>query len=255
MLNLKKVCYTSKGIIYSHWVFLGGVWMTSISTEQNKILADLEKLVTIPDSQHYLGQPPIPRRLVYLLDLLLIACQVSEERRKVFLYSTACLHMALTTHERISNENPENLTDQRVRQLTILAGDYYSSLFYQLLATHGEVEGIHCLSQATSKINELKMNRYLSVVPSPLLEPIKLESFVILTAIADFFLVEEILGRDWLKLVLPFLSLDEAESGNLTKEEINEILERWLDDIHAWSGNPWLKQELLQWMEHERTDF
>ncbi|SFX00895.1 Heptaprenyl diphosphate synthase (HEPPP synthase) subunit 1 [Thermoactinomyces sp. DSM 45891] len=224
--------------------------MTSISTDQNKILMDLERLVVNSDLYLNLGAPPIPTRFVRLLDLVLTACEVPEERKKTFVQAAACLHMALTTHEQIPLQTIENEGLHRVRQLTVLAGDFYSSLFYQQLAMAGEIDGIVCLSQATSRTNERKMKMYCGE-ETVSLSIRKIESVEILTAIAGFFLVEHYIGKEWMTVLLPLLLLDELRERSGWQDRFHDAVSQG-EKIWRQSRFPiWLRCELEQWIEQE----
>ncbi|SDZ10709.1 heptaprenyl diphosphate synthase component 1 [Thermoactinomyces sp. DSM 45892] len=227
--------------------------MTSISTDQNKILMDLERLVVNSDLYLNLGEPPIPTRFIRLLDLLLTACEVPGERKKIFIQAAACLHMALTTHEQIPLQTIENEGLHRVRQLTVLAGDFYSSLFYQQLAMAGEIDGIVCLSQATSRTNERKMKMYCG--EEPVSSSIrKIESVEILTAIAGFFLVEHHIGKEWMTVFLPLLLLDELIEHPRWQDRFHDAVYQ-AGEIWKQPRFPvWLRHELEQWIEQERRN-
>ena len=49
----------------------------------------------------------------------------------------------------------------RSKQLKVLAGDYFSGRYYELLATPEEIEAVRSMSDAISDVNKLKMNLYL----------------------------------------------------------------------------------------------
>ena len=51
----------------------------------------------------------------------------------------------------------------RSRQLKVLAGDYFSSRFYHLLAQAGQIDMIKQLSNAICEVNRLKMNMYMKM--------------------------------------------------------------------------------------------
>jgi len=61
----------------------------------------------------------------------------------------------LDTHELVDGKG-----ELRRRQMTVLAGDYFSSRFYQLLSQAGNVASIRLLSQSICEVNRLKMALY-----------------------------------------------------------------------------------------------
>ncbi|MCM3566784.1 heptaprenyl diphosphate synthase component 1 [Neobacillus mesonae] len=70
--------------------------------------------------------------------------------------STMLIQTALDTHEHISRTSE----DEKKRQLTVLAGDYYSGLYYKLLADSEEIFMIDSLSNGVKEVNEYKVSVY-----------------------------------------------------------------------------------------------
>lgn len=106
--------------------------------------------------------PAFPDARVHLLYIFLQKSKrYVAERGELYALVTSLIQMGLDTHETIdtakSNQGEKMM---RSRQLKVLAGDYYSSRFYQLLAKKGDIEAIASLSKAVSEVNVLKMNLY-----------------------------------------------------------------------------------------------
>ena len=70
--------------------------------------------------------------------------------------TTMLVQIALDTHEHISNAP----IDEKNRQLTVLAGDYYSGLYYKLLAETEDNLMIKELSKGIKEVNEHKISVY-----------------------------------------------------------------------------------------------
>lgn len=88
----------------------------------------------------------------------------SRERSELFNLVTALVQLGMDTHDLIDTETGQRTEKQmRSRQLKILAGDYFSARFYQLLAAAGEVELIGLLSKAVADVNRLKITLYEKV--------------------------------------------------------------------------------------------
>lgn len=66
------------------------------------------------------------------------------------------VQLGLDTHEFVTNQE-----DERRRQMQVLAGDYFSSRFYQLLSQSGKIDAIRSLSQSICEVNQLKTDLYL----------------------------------------------------------------------------------------------
>lgn len=77
---------------------------------------------------------------------------------------TSLIQLGLDTHDMVEPTDPDtSQKHNRPIQLRVLAGDYYSSRFYQLLAQAGEVDWVKKLSGAICEVNRLKMNFYMMV--------------------------------------------------------------------------------------------
>ncbi|MCZ8512937.1 heptaprenyl diphosphate synthase component 1 [Paenibacillus filicis] len=75
---------------------------------------------------------------------------------------TSLVQLGLDTHDMVSvNNDRKEQRAARSRQLKVLAGDYFSSCFYQLLSHAGQIDLIGKLSGAICEANRLKMNLYL----------------------------------------------------------------------------------------------
>lgn len=90
--------------------------------------------------------------LVSIMDYLKLPISKIEN----FALSTMLIQTALDTHEHISRTS-EN---EKSRQLTVLAGDYYSGLYYKLLADSEEILMIKTLSNGVKEVNEHKIAVY-----------------------------------------------------------------------------------------------
>lgn len=87
----------------------------------------------------------------------------SAERVNGELYTlvTALVQLGLDTHEAIDRSNSEPGGDpMRSRQLKVLAGDYFSSWFYHLLAKREQIEMVGILSTAIADFNVMKAHLY-----------------------------------------------------------------------------------------------
>lgn len=90
---------------------------------------------------------------------LLLLCSITDETnneiRKETIISTMLVQTALDIHERILYVDLVT-NNHKARQLTVLAGDYYSSLYYERLTAVNEQQLIRLLADGIKEINELK---------------------------------------------------------------------------------------------------
>lgn len=120
--------------------------------------------------EQYTELPAFPNARVHLLYIFLNkGSRISFDQAELYALVTSLIQIGLDTHETIDTEQgnqAENL--MRSRQLKVLAGDYYSSIFYQLLSDRGQIEVITLLSKAICDLNMMKMNLYISMQSSVL---------------------------------------------------------------------------------------
>lgn len=90
---------------------------------------------------------------------LLLLCSITDESnkhtRKEMIISTMLVQTAIDIHERILYIDLIT-NDHKSRQLTVLAGDYYSSLYYERLTAVNKQQLIRLLADGIKEINELK---------------------------------------------------------------------------------------------------
>ena len=141
----------------------------------NKIndINDLRQLIEMrayqPYIQKHIEKPWIDEDKLLLLWGLFNELEISTDERNHYILSTMLVQIALDTHEKVSNINidMENSDLVKNRQLTVLAGDYYSGLYYQVLAEIGNIQMIRALSSAVKKINDHKILLYQHMLDNP----------------------------------------------------------------------------------------
>ncbi|PFA70031.1 hypothetical protein CN378_01625 [Bacillus sp. AFS015802] len=108
--------------------------------------------------KEYIDQPYIDRDRIYFLLLPFVSEGRAMSKEAVQWISTAMLlQIALDTHEKVTISERDPLKE---RQLTVLAGVYFSSLYYKILAETNDVELISNLAKAIKEINESKISIY-----------------------------------------------------------------------------------------------
>ncbi|PWA12376.1 heptaprenyl diphosphate synthase [Pueribacillus theae] len=90
---------------------------------------------------------------------LLILCSISNEKndniKQETILSTMLVQIALDIHDNVLLIDLTS-NSQKERQLTVLAGDYYSSLYYKRLSLINERRLIRMLADGIKEVNELK---------------------------------------------------------------------------------------------------
>ncbi|MFS0871295.1 heptaprenyl diphosphate synthase component 1 [Paenibacillus xylanilyticus] len=104
--------------------------------------------------------PPFPDSRARLLQVF-VGRTDEKGHDELYALATSLVQLAMDTHDRIDTISGDRKEQEmRSRQLNVLAGDYLSSRFYQLLAHAGRIEMIGKLSGAVSEVNVRKMTLY-----------------------------------------------------------------------------------------------
>lgn len=112
--------------------------------------------------RRHTGEPELrDDRLFFLLLPLLNGNQWNDEHEQSAI-SVAVIYSALAAHDQIKELNASS----KSQQLTVLAGDYYSGLYYQMLARLSNVELIRTLSNGIIDISGKKASFYDDVKQS-----------------------------------------------------------------------------------------
>lgn len=135
---------------------------TPFVEEVRSIVEQVYKRINHSYVEQYVDVPSMAENRLALLYLFLLEQGMSKERASIFCTATGLVQLGLDMHEHVRNTYTESPTDVRNRQLTVLAGDYYSACYYQLLAENGEIRAVQVLSGAVQRVNEAKMKLYLA---------------------------------------------------------------------------------------------
>jgi heptaprenyl diphosphate synthase len=107
----------------------------------------------------------LPEMAEYRARLLLVFLNKTNQdpaQNELVTVATSLVQLGLDTHDLVPVTNlQKEEKDARSRQLKVLAGDYFSSRFYHILAQAGEIEMIKQLADAICEVNRTKMNLYL----------------------------------------------------------------------------------------------
>ncbi|MGM0839872.1 MAG: heptaprenyl diphosphate synthase component 1 [Bacillota bacterium] len=201
--------------------------------------------------KEYIDQPYIDRDRIYFLLLPFVSEGRTLNKEVVQWISTAMLlQIALDTHEKVTISELDSLKE---RQLTVLAGVYFSSLYYKILADTDDVDLIAVLAKAIKEINESKISIYKEEHQNldGLMSNMKTRESAIVSKFFRFFeddkwirIVEQALlykklvqericiehsqNTSFIKALstLTFESASETPSLKLTKEESRHLLSR-----------------------------
>ncbi|SDI98106.1 heptaprenyl diphosphate synthase component 1 [Salimicrobium halophilum] len=114
-----------------------------------------------PYLSRYIKEPIIDEDKLLTYIHLFDYVRVEESSYDNYLMAVMFVQMALDTHDYVSHDNRETEVDVvRKRQLTVLAGDYYSGLYYHLLSLIHDLPFIQVLAKTIREVNEQKVRLY-----------------------------------------------------------------------------------------------
>lgn len=107
----------------------------------------------------FIQTPIIDEDKLLLLLSVLDQLELSSSQVQNYVLTTMLIQIALDTHENVSNAPfiEEKKESQISRQLTVLAGDYYSGLYYMLLSETADIPLIKALAKGIKEVNEHKI--------------------------------------------------------------------------------------------------
>lgn len=144
--------------------------MIKLNTSDNDIKLLKEKIaskVRHPFLARFIPEPTIDEDKLVILTSIMDHTNLSDVKKEQYIITTMLVQIALDTHDLVSlTEEDDDHETIRQRQLTVLAGDYYSGLYYYLLSQLDDIPMIHTLAGAIKEINELKMELYYKDVES-----------------------------------------------------------------------------------------
>lgn len=105
--------------------------------------------------------PPYSHYRTRLLYAFLHKNRIFRKYSELYALVTSLVQLGLDTHDQVEAQlNTPEEKEMRSKQLKVLAGDYFSGRFYQLLSQAGQIEIIRNLSRSICEVNRIKMNLY-----------------------------------------------------------------------------------------------
>ncbi|WP_164668758.1 heptaprenyl diphosphate synthase component 1 [Virgibacillus doumboii] len=142
--------------------------MQTSSMEMGKLKALIRERMHHSYIEKYVQIPELNEDKLFILNVILNNTELSEDKKKSYTVSIMLVQMALDTHDLVpkSNNTEQSNTERKSKQLSVLAGDYYSGLYYLILSEIEDVEMIQILASAIKEINEYKMQLYYGDIDS-----------------------------------------------------------------------------------------
>lgn len=173
--------------------------------------------------EQFIQKPRISEEKLRILAFIVNNTNLTPVKKEKYIITAMMVQIALDTHEvvPISNKRDETKQERLSKQLRILAGDYYSSLYYFVLSEIADFKFIQILATAIKNINENKMKLYYNEVDSfeELINLTRQIDTMLLLHVANFLhgnILDQVI-EDWL-----FTS-----KWNQDKNQHRLLIQRW----------------------------
>ncbi|MDC2865935.1 heptaprenyl diphosphate synthase component 1 [Bacillus sp. BP-3] len=157
------------------------------------IKEQLYKKLRHPYFIKYIEEPVVDEKKIAFLYSILKSANLHKEQIEHYAVTIMLVQIALDTHEKVSNKEETDEFHKR-RQLTVLAGDYYSGLYYYLLSMNHDITLIRALADGIKEINEQKIMLYQQTYETieEMLKSIGMIESALLQKTCDHFQVQHV---------------------------------------------------------------
>ncbi|MFT8321537.1 MAG: heptaprenyl diphosphate synthase component 1 [Bacillus sp. (in: firmicutes)] len=158
----------------------------------DKVREEIFKKISHAYLFQHIPKPYVDEDKLLLTVAALNDSKLSDKEVEIYAMTTMLIQIALDTHELVTNNSISGEIEKN-RQLTVLAGDYYSGHYYKLLADVGDITMIKIFAEAIKEINEHKIILYQQSAGNlkQLLNSIEIVEFSLLNKLLTRFELEE----------------------------------------------------------------
>jgi len=123
-----------------------------------------KKYVEYDMIRNYTELPAFPDSRIRMLYACLSHASQNIEDNELHALVVGLVQLGMDTHELIDTViDVKEQKQMRSRQLNVLAGDYFSGRFYQLLSRAGQIGMVRKLSGAVCEVNQVKVDLYVKM--------------------------------------------------------------------------------------------
>lgn len=223
------------------------------SMELEKLTLEIENRIQHSYLEKFIQKPIIDQEKLFILSTIINHSSLPEPKKKYYIVTSMLVQIALDQHDLVPKQeaSDEGKIQPQTKQLTVLAGDYYSGLYYFFLAEIGDFDMIRVLASAIKEINELKMKLYYLEADSIhiYIDMVKQIESLLIVHVAQFIQetsLKDILA-DW--LIIHRL-MSERKSLELAK--MTPLFENWYNQ--SASGSQRMLLEAVETVIQQKTN-
>lgn len=155
----------------------------------------LQERLQHPFLMRYIDTPVIDEEKLFILYSILNHTNLHIEKKQQYALTIMLVQIALDTHEKVSDKGDVEAIDlHKRRQLTALAGDYYSGLYYYLLAQQSDICLIRKLAQGIKEINEqkIRLHQRLNFSVEDVVRSVEIVESALIQKTCSYFQIENL---------------------------------------------------------------
>ncbi|MFC7370508.1 heptaprenyl diphosphate synthase component 1 [Fictibacillus iocasae] len=200
------------------------------SQELKRLINLVEHKMTHEYTSLYVTPPKVDAAKARAVYSVLLDADLLPEMAEEYFTAVMLIQAALDMHDSVGDKREDA---RKGRQLSVLAGDYYSSMYYLILSQCEDIELIKMLSRAIQHINETKMSLHLKDVSDPYdyIEAVRKKESLLVTETAGRFGKEQFVSflEDYLFLAVSKNDRSQLEllaGSENVRSAVNEAYDR-----------------------------
>lgn len=210
--------------------------------QQSTLLEEINRACRQPFLDKVIGRPVINPLRVSALMLAFTDEERKSEQVQKLMQAAVLIGLAMDVHDAIPSVTKE-ITQKN--QLIVLAGDYFSGMYYRTLAEAGYVHWVGVLAGAVKRVNEAKtsLHRYQLETKEAILNAVAVIEGDIIGAVHIEKGTDEIMARALRQLLTadrllreknePFILFEALKQQYETDQQVIKVIEQRLKEIHA----------------------